>query len=177
MKKFVIFAILLGSTIIGAIALGMSTNYLQISTLQPTPIVTPTIEPTGNLSATTQPTLKPTPVAPTATVVPKPSVLMVISPIENATYRTNVIELSYSIDSKVLWSYYTLDSSGYVTGVENLFKLNGLVPFKGNITLNLPEGQHRIMVAIQTEESRFSSVPIAYQTIYFIIGTPSSDST
>jgi len=63
-----------------------------------------------------------------------------------------------------------MNSNKYVS-LENLLKLNNLIPFKSNITLNLSEGPHRIMVAIQTKESRFSSVPIAYQTIEFIIDT------
>jgi hypothetical protein len=82
--------------------------------------------------------------------------------------------LTYTIDSKVLWSYYDLDSNGYVS-LENLFRLNVLVPFKGNITLNLSEGPHRLMIAVQTEESRFSSHPIAHQTIDFFVGTTGSD--
>ena len=45
------------------------------------------------------------------------------------------------------------------------------MPFRGNVTLNLSEGSHRLIIAVQTEESRDSSVPIAYQTIDFSIDT------
>lgn len=171
-KSIVIFAILLVGTILGAAA--FSNYYLmkssQIPTQESNVTQTPTIQPTSNSTATPQPTLKPTPTAPTTTVVSKPSLLRVISPINNATYKTNVVELTYNINSKVQWSYYDLDSNNYVS-VYNLLKLNNLIPFKSNITLNLSEGPHRITVAVQTEESRFSSIPIAYQTIEFIIDT------
>jgi len=126
---------------------------------------------------TPQQTVEPTPLIPTATIIPKPSVLTVTSP-TNSTYSTNTVELTYTINSKVVWSYYGLNiggngagSSDY-TGINELYTLHGLVPFKGNITLNLPEGTHRLLLAVQTEESRGSSVPIAYQTIDFIINTP-----
>jgi len=168
MKKLVIFALMLGVVILSTI------KYLRIPTQQPTPTITPTIQPAGNLTVTPQQTLETTPTAPTVTVVPKPSTLGVISPTNNATYHTNAVDLTYTIDSKVLWSYYDLDSNGYVS-LKNLFRLNGLVPFKGNITLNLSEGPHRLMIAVQTEESRFSSHPIAYQTIDFFVDTTGSD--
>jgi hypothetical protein len=96
--------------------------------------------------------------------------LRVISPINNVTYKTNTIELTYNINSKVLWSYYSVDASDFVD-IQHLLHDNGWIPFKGNITLNLSQGPHRIMLAVQTEESRFSSVPIAYQTNEFIIDT------
>ena len=108
---------------------------------------------------------QPTPtVQPTSIVIPKPSILAVISPTRNATYHTNTVDLIYHIDSKVLWSYYGLDSNAKVIGGK-------LIAFKGNITLNLSEGPHKIMLAVQTEESRYSSVPVAYQTIDLIIDT------
>ena len=165
MKKSIgIFAILLVSTLLGAIALRnyFSMNNSQISTQEPIVTQTPTIQPTP------QPTLEPTPTAPTTIVIPKPSILRVISPLNNVTYKTNAIELTYSVNSRVLWSYYALDSNNYVS-VYNLLKPNGLISFKGNVTLSLSEGTHRIIVAVQTEESRFSSVPIAFQTIDFIV--------
>jgi hypothetical protein len=172
-KKLVIFAIMLVNVIFGAVILA-TINYLRIPTQRPTLTTTPTIQPTGNLTVTPKTTLETTPTAPTVTVIPKPSTLGVISPTINATYHTNAVDLTYTIDSKVLWSYYDLDSNGYVS-LENLFRLNVLVPFKGNITLNLSEGPHRLMIAVQTEESRFSSHPIAHQTIDFFVGTTGSD--
>ena len=118
---------------------------------------------------TPQQTVEPTPIAPTATIIPRPSSLMVISP-TNTIYSTNSIELTYNINSKVLWSYYSIDASEFVD-IQHLLHDNGLISFKGNITLNLSEGPHRLKIAVQTEESRGSSVPIAYQTIDFTINT------
>jgi len=162
-KSIVIFAVLLICTILGAAAI---TNYHLMNSSQiPTKKSAPnqTNQPTSNPTAST-------------TITPKPSILKVISP-TNATYSTNSVELTYTIDSKVVWSYYGLDTSGNgagsseYAGINELFTLHGLVPFKGNITLNLPIGQHTLLLAIQTEQSRFSSVPIAYQTIDFTIDT------
>jgi hypothetical protein len=171
-KLMVIFAILLVAIILGAVA--FSNYYSRKSPqipLQESNVTQPqNIQPTSYPSATPQPTLKPTPTEPTTTVIPKPSILRAISPINNATYKTNTIELTYNINSKVLWSYCSIDASEYVD-IQHLLHNNGWIPFKGNITLNLSEGPHRIRIAVQTEESRFSSVPIAYQTIDFVIDT------
>ena len=174
-KSIVIFAILLLGTILGAVAFNnyYSLKSSQMPTKESNVTQTPTIQPTSNPTATPQPTLKPTPTIPTATVVPKPSILKVISPTNNATYKTNTIELTYTVNSKVLWSYYALDASEYVD-IQHLLHDNGLISFNGNITLNLSEGPHRLKIAVQTEESRPSSVPIAYQTIDFTINTTSS---
>jgi hypothetical protein len=171
-KSIAIFAILLLGTILGAVAFSnyYSMKSSSIPKQESNVTQTPTIQPTSNPTATPQPTPKPTPTTPTATIIPKPSTLRVISPINNATYKTNTIELTYNINSKVLWSYYSIDASDYVN-IQHLLHDNGWIPFKGNITLNLPQGPHRIMLAVQTEESRSSSVPIAYQTIEFIIDT------
>jgi hypothetical protein len=164
-KLIVIFAILLIGTILGAAAV---TNYHLMNSSQ-----IPTKKSDLAPNQTNQPTSNPTA---STTITPKPSILKVISP-TNTTYSTNTVELTYTIDSKVVWSYYDLDMSGNgagsseYAGINELFTLHGLVPFKGNITLNLPIGQHTLLLAIQTEQSRFSSVPIAYQTIDFTIDT------
>jgi len=160
-NSIAIFTILLVGTILGVAALN---NHNSINNSQ-TP--TPTIQPASNPTDIPQPTLEPTPTAPTATIIPKPSILMVISP-TNKAYSTNSIELTYNINSKVLWSYYSIDASDYVD-VQHLLRDNGWISFKGNTTLNLSEGPHRLKIAVQTEESRFSGVPIAYQTIDFVI--------
>jgi hypothetical protein len=180
-KSIIIFAILLIGTILGSAA--FSNYYLlkssQIPTQESNVTQPPTNQPASNPTATPQTFLKPTP---TTTVIPKPSIiwgispnnkatdLKVISPINNAAYKTNTIELIYNINSKVLWSYYSIDASEYVD-IQHLTNDNGWISFKGNITLNLSEGQHRLKIAVQTEESRGSSVPIAYQTIDFTINT------
>jgi hypothetical protein len=90
--------------------------------------------------------------------------LAVISPI-NSTYHTNAIDLTYNIDSTVIWSYYTLDSTSYSPS-------DNWVPFKGNITIaNISEGSHTLIVAVQTNASRLMTQPISQQTIAFKIDT------
>jgi hypothetical protein len=164
----VILAILI---IIATLVASVSSNYyrtnnLQIPTQKLNVTQTQTIQPTSNPTPTPQPTLEPTPINPT-TIIPKRSTLIVISP-TNTNYSTNSIDLTYNINSRVLWSYYSIDTSEYVD-IQHLLHDNGWISFKGNITLNLSEGLHRLKIAVQTEESRFSSVPISYQTIDFII--------
>ena len=173
-KSIVVFAILLIGIILGVVA--MSNFYLNYSLqeLSEQSTVTPISSPASCPVVTPQQTVEPPPIAPTVTIIPKASILRVISP-TNTTYSTNTVELTYTINSKVVWSYFGLDMGGNgagsseYTGINELFTLHGLVPFKGNITLNLPEGTHRLLLAVQTEESRFSSVPIEYQTIDFTI--------
>ncbi len=170
-NSLIIFAILIvAATLIALISNNYySTNNSQIPTKESNVTQPPTIQPTSNPSATPQPTLKPTPTNPTVTIIPKPSTLIVISP-TNTNYSTNSIDLTYNINSKVLWSYYSIDASEY-GDIQHLLHDNGWISFKGNITLNFSEGPHRLRIAVQTEESRFSSAPIAYQTIDFIIDT------
>lgn len=166
-KSTVVFAILLIGIISGVVAISnFYPNYI-LQELSEQSTVTPIPSPASNPVVTPQQTVEPTPTAPTATIIPKPSILRVISP-ANTTYSTNTIELTYNINSKVLWSYYSIDASEYVD-IQHLLHDNGWIPFNGNITLNLSEGSHRLKIAVQTEENRCSSVPIAYQTIDFTI--------
>jgi hypothetical protein len=169
----VAFAVMLIGTILGAMVIG---NFILTFAPQQSSQQTakPTTFPTSTPIAKPKQTVEPAPIAPKPLVIPKPSTLKGVSP-TNKTYSTNTIELTYTVDSRVLWSYYLLDptergySSEKYTGINKLFALNGLIPFNGNITLNLLEGAHRLIIAVQTEESRGSSVPIAYQTIDFTI--------
>lgn len=86
--------------------------------------------------------------------------LKVISPI-NTTYNTNTIDLTYTIDSTVIWSYYALDSTSYALS-------DNWVPFSGNITItSLSEGPHTLIVAVQTNASRLMTQPISQQTVVF----------
>src|SRR5665647_2821745 len=96
-KSIVIFAILLIDTILGASAFinYYSMKSTQMPTQESNVTQTPTIQPTSNPALQTS--LKPTP-----TVIPKPSNLTVISP-TNTTYSTNTVELTYTINSKVVW--------------------------------------------------------------------------
>jgi hypothetical protein len=94
----------------------------------------------------------------------KEPTLRVISPLNQTTYHTNSIQLNYTIDSKVIWSYYAVDSHA---------NINDWIPFKGNITIaDLSEGSHKIVVSVQTEASRLSEHhPISFETIYFAMDT------
>jgi len=94
----------------------------------------------------------------------KEPTLRVISPTNQTTYHTNSIQLNYTIDSKVIWSYYALDSHP---------NINDWIPFKGNVTIaDLSEGSHEIIVSVQTEASRLSEHhPISFETIDFAIDT------
>ncbi len=174
-KTIVVFAVIAIGIILGVAGLSnyFSINSPQATTQEPKVTPTPIIQP-KNPVTTPAPTLKPTPVS-KAAVAPKPSTLRVISPINYATYNTNAVELTFSIDSKVLWAYYAVDPKEHLP-VYDLLKLNDWVLFRGNITLSLSEGPHRIRVAVQTETSRGTSVPILYQTIDLIINTTSYDS-
>jgi hypothetical protein len=93
----------------------------------------------------------------------KEPTLRVISPINQTIYHTNSIQITYTIDSKVIWSYYALDSPS---------NINDWIPFKGNITIaDISEGSHEIIVSVQTEASRLSEHTISTQTILFNIDT------
>jgi hypothetical protein len=94
----------------------------------------------------------------------KEPTLRVFSPINQTTYHTNSVELTYTIDSLVYWSYYSLDSCGPGAYYKR---------FEGNITIsNLSEGPHFINLIVQTEASRLSANhPISSQTIDFTIDT------
>ncbi len=171
-----IIILLVGLT---SVAVAFKNNYSTNNTVefrdQPTAISKPSSQPTSN-PIVAQPTAEPTG-TPTATITFKPVVIRVISPINDTTYKTNEVELAYYIGAKVHWSYYLLDSSPFITNINNLFHNNGWVSFTGNTTLNLPEGPHKIVIAIQTEENRFTSYPIEYQTINFNVDTTINDSS
>ena len=96
----------------------------------------------------------------------KEPTLRVISPTNKTTYPTNSIQLTYTIDSKVIWSYYALDSPSNVN-------IDNWISFKGNITVTeLSEGSHKIILSVQTEASRLSEHnPISRQTIDFTVDT------
>jgi hypothetical protein len=171
-KSIVLLTIVLLCVVIGTVAIGgFNSIYTPSQTesessIMPSQTSQPTVVPTA-----TQPIVEPT-VAPTPRIVYKYSTLNVLSPINDAVYTTRTIQLSYTITSKVLWSYYSIDASETVD-IQHLLSNNGWIPFNGNVTLSLSEGSHRLRVAVQTEESRHSSSPIAYQTIDFTINSVS----
>ena len=90
--------------------------------------------------------------------------LIIISP-QNLTYNTNKVDIIYHVNSKVIWSYYAIDSISFSpTG--------NWIPFKGNITLDgLSEGSHEVAISVKTEANEHSDQPIETHIIYFIINT------
>jgi hypothetical protein len=87
-----------------------------------------------------------------------PYTAFVISPLNQTTYNTTQVPLTYTINKEILWSYYRLDST----------KSSDLKNFNGNISLLvLSEGLHELTLAVTTKTSPTSQQP--YQTIQRII--------
>ena len=75
------------------------------------------------------------------------------SPQNQTTYNTNEVDIIYHVNSKVIWSYYALDSISYSHNEK-------WIPFNGNITLSgLSEGSHKLAISIKTEASLHSDNP------------------
>jgi len=88
--------------------------------------------------------------------------LIIISP-QNQTYNTNGIEIIYSVNSKLIWSYYALDYGDFAVGDDWKY-------LSGNMTLNgLSQGQHRLVISVKTEANEHSFYANTAQTIYFNI--------
>lgn len=91
--------------------------------------------------------------------------LTLLSP-QNQTYNTDKVDVIYHVNSKVIWSYYAIDS------ISNSITNENWVPFKGNITLSgLSEGSHILAISVLTEASLHSDKN-AGLTVWFIIKTP-----
>jgi hypothetical protein len=87
--------------------------------------------------------------------------LTVISPQNQITYDANQIPIIYSMNSKVIWSYYALDTEGEPLN-------NDWIKFNGNFTLTgLSNGSHKIVISVQSEANRQYGNPISQQIIYF----------
>lgn len=88
-------------------------------------------------------------------------IFSVISPENQTTYNTAHVPIVYRVDSKVIWSYYALDTAGEP-------KSSDWKSFTGNITLTgLSEGFHKIVISVKTEANVGSSFPTFEQTISF----------
>ncbi|MGA2680900.1 MAG: hypothetical protein ABSF44_03770 [Candidatus Bathyarchaeia archaeon] len=86
-------------------------------------------------------------------------VLTVISP-RNQTYNSNQVDITYHINSKVLYSYYSLDNANWVW-------------FNGNMTLNgLSTGLHELQISVVTEANAQTGYGDEAQTIYFSVNPP-----
>jgi len=76
---------------------------------------------------------------------PTPPILNIISPQEQATYNTNEIRIIYTLNLKVVWSYYALDTAGEP-------ETSDWKSFTGNITLSgLTEGSHKLVISVKAE--------------------------
>ena len=90
--------------------------------------------------------------------------LNVISP-KNQTYNTNQVDITYHINSKILYSYYCLDNSGS----ESV----DWVWFDGNMTLNgLSNGAHELRIFVVTEANLQIANASEGQIIYFNVNSP-----
>ncbi len=87
-------------------------------------------------------------------------VFTVVLPENQVTYNANQVPIIYSVDSKVIWSYYALDTVGEPESSERK-------SFNGNITLTgLSQGSHKLVISVKTEANT-PSIPIFEQTILF----------
>jgi hypothetical protein len=90
-----------------------------------------------------------------------PPIPFMISPLNQTTYNTNEVPLIYTINSKILWSYYSIDATDYIPGFRG---------FSGNITLpSLSEGSHKLKLVVTTEARSTTTYSDSVQTIYFSI--------
>ena len=92
--------------------------------------------------------------------------LTMISPQNQTNYNTNKVDIIYHVNSKVIWSYYAIDSTSNS-------QFDNWIPFNGNITLSgLSEGSHQLAISVKTDASLHSDNPFGRQAINFIINTP-----
>lgn len=88
-------------------------------------------------------------------------VLTVTSP-KSQTYNSTQVNVTYHINSKVVYSYYKLDDADWTW-------------FHGNITLSgLSNGPHELAVSVVTVANQQLSQADEEQTIYFNINSPTS---
>jgi hypothetical protein len=101
-----------------------------------------------------------------------PPIPILISPLNHTTYNSKQVPLIYTINSQVLWSYYSLDASEYSSKpFESEWK-----GFTGNITLpELSEGTHRLKIQVTTSSQELTTYTDSLQIIYFTINTKSGN--
>jgi hypothetical protein len=102
----------------------------------------------------------------TAYIQPTP---LMISPLNQTTYNSNEVAVTYSINAKIVFSTYSLDTSEYAPK---------WTAFTGNTTLaNLSEGSHKLMLGLSVQSH--SGVMYDYHrlTLYFNVGSNGKIST
>jgi hypothetical protein len=96
----------------------------------------------------------------TTYIPPKP---IMISPLNQTTYNTKEVPLIYTINSKILSSYYSLDTTNYAIG---------RIDFTSNTTLtNLSEGSHKLRLSLETESHSLLAHEYFFLTVSFTIDT------
>ena len=100
---------------------------------------------------------------------PPPPAINVISPKNQATYSSSDVPITYSIDSKIIYSYYALDPNGEPSTKDWKY-------FQGNITLSsLPQGTHKIVISVKPEGKY--SYPLSEKTVSFNVGSSTAYSS
>ncbi|MGZ4851238.1 MAG: hypothetical protein ACXV2C_07660 [Candidatus Bathyarchaeia archaeon] len=85
-------------------------------------------------------------------------ILTVISP-KSQTYDSNKVDIIYHINSRILYSYYSLDGANYVW-------------FHGNMTLDgLSNGSHTLEIFVVTEANEHIDQANEEQTISFSVNS------
>jgi hypothetical protein len=85
--------------------------------------------------------------------------LTVISP-QNQNYNTGDIDVTFNVNSNLIWAYYRLDSSGQ----------DDWTRCYGNMTLQgLAEGTHTLVISVKTEANEHSRNANSAETVVFTI--------
>ncbi len=89
----------------------------------------------------------------------QPPKLALISP-QNQNYNTTDIDVTFNVDSNLIWAYYRLDSSGQ----------DDWTRCYGNMTLHgLSEGTHTLTISVKTEANQHTRNANLVQTVCFNI--------
>jgi hypothetical protein len=84
----------------------------------------------------------------------------IVSPVNQTTYNAEDVQLIYTIEEEILWSYY------YVDFRENLSY------FEGNITLSsLSDGQHMLYLYVVTKTGPHQQEYSTSQNVFFYVDT------
>jgi hypothetical protein len=114
---------------------------------------------------TVGPILNTTIVVDTNFIPPKP---IMISPLNQTTYNSNRVSITYTINAKIIDSAYMLDTSDYTPKWLDL---------AGNITLtNLSEGSHKLKLSLIIQPHAGVMYEHHYQTVYFNVESNETNS-
>jgi len=90
----------------------------------------------------------------------EPFTPVIVSPVSQKIYNTAEVQLTYTIEEEILWSYYYVDDH------------NDLKYFEGNITLSsLSEGQHMVSLYVVTKTGPHQQEYSTSQKIIFYVDT------